>query len=148
MLRKFFFFAIFLIIFVTPESFAQYRDFENSINNEKIYMFVQIQVRDSGGNLVGYIETDRVVITDFEKLSENLNNIPQESDKRKTMTIDGQEFEIITGEGLARHQSETVVSLSAISGESGVLAFANHDGYPVKVGDEALSTWTIVRPLS
>lgn len=111
-------------------------------------MFVQIQVRNPDGNLAGYIETDRVIITDFEKLTENLDNIPQDSDKRKTMTVDGREFEIITGEGLARHQSETVVSLSAISGESGVLAFANHDGYPVKAGDAALSTWTIVRPVA
>ena len=147
-MNKIFPLAAILIVFATPAAFGQYRDFDDSINNEKIYMFVQIQVRDSGGNLVGYIETDRVVITDFEKLTESLDSIPQDSDKRKTMTIDDQEFEIIRGEGLVKHQSDTVVSLSAISGGSGVLAFANHDGYPVRAGDTALSTWTIIRPVS
>lgn len=111
-------------------------------------MFVQIQVRDNNGSLVSYIETDRVAIVDFEKLGENLDKIPKDSEHRKTITIDGTVMGIITGEGFVKYSSDTVVSLTAISGESGVLAFANHDGYPVKAGDEALSTWTIVRPVS
>ena len=82
-----------------------------------------------------------------ETLSKNLDKIPKDTEQRKTITIDGKQLEIITGESLVRHQTETVVSLTAISGESGILAFANHDGYPVKVGDEVLSTWTIIRPI-
>ena len=146
-MKKLFFLIIFLAFIVTPTAFGQYRDFDSSIDNEKIYMFVQVQVRDSNGNLAGYIETDRIFVVDFEKLSKNLDSIPKDSENRKTIVIDGKSLEIITGEGLKIHSSETVVSLTAISGESGVLAFANHDGYPVKVGDEALSTWTIIRPV-
>lgn len=145
-MNKAFLFAIFLLIFIPVSAFGQYRDFDESINDEKIYMFVQIEVRDSNGNLSAYIETDRVVITDFEKLSENLDQTSDEN--KQVITVDGQKLEVITGAGIARHQSDTVVSLSAISGESGVVAFANHDGYPVKSGDEAKSTWTIVRPVS
>ena len=146
-MKKLLVFLVFLIIVVTPSAFGQYRDFEDSINNEKIYMFIQIQLRNSDGNLAGYIETDRIVINDFEALSKNLDKIPKDTEQRKTITVDGKQLEIITGESLVRHQTETVVSLTAISGESGILAFANHDGYPVKVGDEVLSTWTIIRPI-
>lgn len=109
-------------------------------------MFVQIEVRDSNGNLAAYLETDRVFITDSESLSENLDNTPDEN--KQFITIDGKRLEVITGTGITRHQSDDVVSLSAISGESGVVAFANHDGYPVKPGDEAKSVWTIIRPVS
>ena len=147
-MKKLLFFLVFLIVIVTPSAFGQYRDFDDSINNEKIYMFVQIQVTNSEDNLAGYIETDRIVIVDFEKLNQSLDKIPKDTEQRKIITIDGSQLEIITGEALTRHQSETVVSLTAISGESGVLAFANHDGYPVRAGDEVLSTWTIVRPIS
>ena len=58
-------------MFMPPLSFAQIADhtFETSIQEDQIYIIVQIQLRDSSENLVGYIETDRITVINFEEIS-------------------------------------------------------------------------------
>ena len=64
-------------MFIPPLSFAQITDhtFETSIEEDQIYIIVQIQLRDSNQNLVGYIETDRVTVLNFEELSQILDDM-------------------------------------------------------------------------
>ena len=136
------------MMLIPPLSFAQLEDydFEYAIERDELYMFVQIQIRDSDGNLIGYIETDRVTIIDPVKFTDSLDKTPDDPKLKRNMFIGDQEYEIITGLGVVRHQSDTVVSISAISNDGMVIAYANHDSYPVKSGDVISSTWTIIRP--
>jgi len=145
---KILFIFFFIILFVPSSSYSQLEEynFETAIDIDKIYIFVQIQIRDPSSNLVGYIETDRIVIVDIETFTEVLDEAPDDPAKKRKLFIDGQEYEVITGIGETRPKSDTVVSLSTISNNGRVIAYANHDGYPVRDGDEAISTWTIIRP--
>ena len=69
-MNKFFIFLVILIC-VPPLSFAQLadHDFKTSIEENHIYIIVQIEIRDSNQNLVGYIETDRITVENLEELS-------------------------------------------------------------------------------
>ena len=64
-------FLLTVLIFIPPLSFAELTDhnFETSIEEGGIYIIIQIQIRDSNENLVGYIETDRITVNDLEFLS-------------------------------------------------------------------------------
>ena len=136
-----------MILFVPTSSYSQLEEynFETAIQRDKIYIFVQIQIRDPGGNLVGYVETDNIVKTDIDTFTESLDKTSDDTAKKKKLFIDGKEYEVITLTGGTRHQSDTVDSLSVISHNGSMIAYANHDGFPVKAGDESLFTWTIIR---
>ena len=59
-----------VLISLPPLSFAQLAEhtFETSIEEGQIYIIIQVQIRDSNENLVGYIETDRVTVSDLDQL--------------------------------------------------------------------------------
>ncbi len=136
------------MILIPSLSYAQIEDynFEYAIEKDKFYMFVQIQIRDASGNLAGYIETDRITILNPDEFLKVLDKTPNDPTLKRNITIDNQDYEVITGVGNVMHELDTVVSLSAISSGGIVVAYANHDGYPVRNGDLAVSTWTIIRP--
>ncbi len=111
-------------------------------------IFAQIVIRDSSGNLVSYLETSNVRINDQENFNQIINeNINQF--KKTTVTVQGQDIEILQVNDTLVHQSPTIVSLNLISLKtpSGpkVLVVANHDGFPVAPGDKMTTYWTIVR---
>ncbi len=57
---------------------------------------------------------------------------------------------MIKGVATVIHSSPTVVSKSIISNRqenyAENLVYADHDGYPVIIGDKVITTWTIIRP--
>jgi hypothetical protein len=114
-------------------------------------MFVQIKVVDSGGNLVSYMECTKITIVDVAKLNQLLNqNSPVFA--KSFVTNGDQKFEVIKANDTVVHPSATIVSQNLISETNGqrsqVLAIADHDGYPVILGDKATAYWTIIRPAS
>ena len=135
-------------MFIPPLSFAQIADhtFETSIEEDQIYIIVQIQIRDSNQNLVGYIETDRITVLNFEELSQILDDMSANSENTKIVTIGDKKYQVITGVGNAEYVSNTLVSLSGITNDGESLAYANYSGFPVKSGDSVLTTWTMIRP--
>ena len=135
-------------MFMPPLSFAQIADhtFETSIQEDQIYIIVQIQLRDSSENLVGYIETDQITVLNFEELSLILDDMSTNTENTKIMIINDKKYQVITGVGNAEYTSDTTVSLSGITNDGESLVYANYSGFPVRSGDLVLTTWTIIRP--
>ncbi|MDE1844379.1 MAG: hypothetical protein KGI10_03525 [Thaumarchaeota archaeon] len=118
-------------------------------NNMAIH--VQVKVQNSDGALVAYLETDKVIITDYASLNALLDgNSPLLH--KKIISIGDQKYELIKATDVLIHPSSTIVSENLISAQSGnsneLLAFADHDGYPVVKGDKVTTYWTILRPVS
>ena len=123
------------------------RDIPYSISQEnkgRLSIFVQIQIRNSAGQLVGYIESDRIRIPDPELLGIVLDTTTV---GKSTFTQNGQNFvrnEISTiGE---YDGDDTVVSKTGYTQGETWLIYADHDGYPLVKGDQTISLWTIIRP--
>lgn len=114
-----------------------------------LVIFAQIEIQDSSGNLVSYLEAPQITVLDMAKLNLLLDqNSPV---FQKSFISNGnQKFEIIKATDIVIHPSATIVSQNTISASNGktteVLAIANHDGYPVVKGDKVTVYWTIIRP--
>ena len=123
----------------------------STLESKKIYVFAQIQVRNSDDNLVAYLEVKKITIFDLAKLNQLLDQSAGKVEKN-TIILDGKNYEMIKGTGVVVHSSPTVVSKNIISNNqensSQILVEADHDGYPVVPGDKVTTTWTIIRPLS
>ena len=118
-------------------SFADMTDhsFETSIKEGQIYVIVQIQIRDSNENLIGYIETDRITVENLDELSEILDKMSENPKNLKIITIDATEYQVITGIGNAEFVSDKLVSRSAITNDGKSILYANYDGFSVSPGD-------------
>ena len=150
LVRKLFKQSLFLVvlILIPPLSFAQIADntFETSIEKDQIYVIVQIELRDSNQNLVGYIETDRITVLNFEEMSLILDDMSANPENTKIIIIDDKKYEVITGVGDAEYISDTTVSLSGITNDGESLVYANYGGFPIRAGDLVFTTWTMIRP--
>ena len=113
-------------------------------NKDRLSVFVQIQIRNSAGQLVGYIESDRVRIPDLELLYIILDTTTV---GKSTFIQNGQSFvrnEISTvGE---YDEEDTVISKTGYVQGDTWLFYADHDGYPLVKGDQTIILWTIIRP--
>ena len=145
MLKQLLFLAV--LIFIPPLSFAELADhtFDTSIEEAQIYIIVQIEIRDSNENLVGYIETDRITVQNFEGLSIILDDMSKNPENTKMMNIDDKKYQVITGVGNANYASDTIVSISAITDDGQTIVYANYDGFPIRTGDIVITTWTMIR---
>jgi len=136
-------FFIITVMFLVPVFYDAYGQSETMEENP-IYILLQVEIRNESGQLAGYFETDGVVISDFDTLSKTLDE-SGDAMKRYTFTSNDNELEVFTGIGEQRHDSYTVMSQSIIDGPSGHVAFASHSGFSVAPGDVATLTWTFVR---
>lgn len=119
-------------------------------NNLAIH--VQIKVENSDGALVAYLETDKVIVTDYASLSALLDTNSPILHK-KIISVGDQKYELIKATDVLVHTSPTIVSENLISAQGGgiapeLLGIADHDGYPVIPGDKVTTYWTILRPVS
>jgi hypothetical protein len=137
-----------LLVFVPSTSFAQLSEhtFESSIDEGGVYVFIQIQVRNSDNSLVGYIETDRITVTNLSQLFDILDVMSANPDNTKTVFVDDKKYQVMTGVGDAKHAADTVASMSFVTNDGESVVYANHDGIPIRAGDSVISTWTMVRP--
>ena len=125
------------------------RDILHSVTQENktgLSIFVQIQIRNSAGQLVGYIETDRVEISDLELIGIILDTTTV---GKSTFTQNGQNFvrnEISSTGGY--DGDYTVISKTGYIHGDTWLFYADHDGYPLVKGDQNIVLWTIIRPNS
>ncbi len=132
-----------VLLLSTGSSFAQ----STVPQNRLIGIYAQIVVRDLTGNLLAYLETDRVNVANPDVFN---NLVDQHIDlfKRNVINVAGQDVEILQINKSRVHQLPTVVSLELITlnqtnGRS--LVIADHDGYPVVPGDNVTIYWTITR---
>ena len=146
MFKQLLFLAV--LMFIPPLSFAQIADhtFQTSIEEDQIYIIVQIEIRDSNENLVGYIETDQIRVLHFEELSLILDDMSTNPENTELMIINDKKYQVITGIGDAQYTSDTSVSLSGITNDNETLIYANYGGFPIRAGDLVYTTWTMVSP--
>ena len=116
-----------------------------------IAIHVQVKVENSDGALVSYLETSRVIVTDYAGLKELLDTNSPILHK-KIISIGDQKYELVKATGVLVHSSPTIISENFISADSSnsheLIAIAEHDGYPVVKGDKVTTYWTILRPVS
>lgn len=111
-----------------------------------IYIFLQIEIRDESSRLAGYLETWAVTVLDYDALSAGLDRGGDAIDRR-TVTLDGTEFEVFTGIGIQEYHAHSVLSQSTIQWADSPVTYAVHSGYAVHPGDKVTATWTLVREI-
>jgi len=140
---------VLVTIAVLPVENSYGDSIESQLAKNNLYIYAQIEVQNSNGQLVAYLESKKITIFDADDLNllldQNAGGI-----QKNIITISGQKYEMIKGSGSIVHTSPTVVSKSIITGYRGStvvdLVWADHDGYPVIPGDKVTTTWTIIRP--
>ena len=140
-------FILAVLIFIPPLSYAQiaWYSFDQQIEDNEIYTFVQIEIRDSNQNLVGYIETDRIAYQSLEEFFGILDDMSTNPENTKIIFVDNKKYQIITGVGDETYASDTILSMSGITNNGKGLVAANYDGFPVRAGDQVITTWTMIR---
>ena len=111
-----------------------------------VFIFVQTQIRNSDGQLVAYLEANTVFISDLDLLNRYLDmQSPQQTFARA-----GQNYDLIQTEVQNKISEPNVISKTAlgtvVNNEHVVMAYSDHDGYPLVSGDTVTAVWTIIRP--
>ena len=111
------------------------------------FIFVQTQIRNSDGQLVAYLEANKVFISELDLLNKYLDTQPPQ----RTLTKAGQNYDLIQlHQSFFAHQPD-VISKTAlgtlVDGKPVLMAYSDHDAYPIVSGDTVTSIWTIIRPV-
>lgn len=141
------FIAIFVVtFFVTDFAFAQH----TSTLNDKIFVFVQTMLRNSDGQLITYLESNKFTDLNLQALDSFLD-FEASSGNDPVITLDGKDYQLIRRSRTITFDSDNVVASTTLSekveGQTGLLVRFAHDGYPVVAGDELTSIWTFLRPV-
>jgi hypothetical protein len=126
--------VILLSVFVIPVAFA-----------EIPYIFVQIIHKDSDGNLLAYLQSDRVSDANLDMINEMLDH---ESTRGvdPIYQINGNVFQVITRENTLQFDSPLMyASTDLISSENNVILRLPHDGLRVLPGDSIKIIWIFSR---
>ena len=130
------------IVFISliGNSFAQ------SDQKSSNFIFAQTVVRNSDGKLVAYLEANKISVPDFDLLNRYLDT----QSPQQTFVDAGQSYDLIHLEFPEKINKNYVVSKTAFGIVSDnkqiMMAYSDHDGFPVVSGDTITFIWTIVRP--
>ena len=130
--------VILLSVFVIPITYAE-------TYAEIPYIFVQIIHKDSDGNLLAYLQSDRVSDANLDMINEMLDH---ESARGvdPIYQINGNVFQVITRENTLQFDSPLMyASTDLISSENNVILRLPHDGLRVLPGDSIKIIWIFSR---
>ena len=116
-----------------------------TIHAEIPYIFVQIIHKDSDGNLLAYLQSDRVSDANLDMINEMLDH---ESARGvdPIYQINGNVFQVITRENTLQFDSPLMyASTDLISSENNVILRLPHDGLRVLPGDSIKIIWIFSR---
>jgi len=120
------------------------------LSDTEIFVFVQTIVKNSDGELVTYLTSDKFTNLYQDKLQTLLKN--EESGNDPIITIDGQKYQVTQRLQKIQSTEENVIAstLIALKQNDDLIQIARfaHDGYPIVEGDEVFSVWTFVRPVN
>ncbi|MGI0082466.1 MAG: hypothetical protein ACREAG_04095 [Nitrosopumilaceae archaeon] len=139
--------TIIAVIFVllVPAVLDTYAQSSESVNTT-FFIFVQTQVRNSDGQLVAYLEANKIAIIQPEKLDKFLDSKPIIS----IIASGKQDFELIQVDVEKQVEESDVISKTVLGTMENdipvLLAVSDHDGYPIASGDTVTSIWTVIRP--
>ncbi len=136
---KFFVLSInILSIFVIPTAFAE----------STPYIFVQIIHRDSDGNLLAYLQSDKMTSIDLPALNFLLDH--ESSLKQDPIyEIDGEKQQVITRQFVEQYDSQNLVASTHLlvnmdNNEVRAVGFI-HDGFRITSGDTVTTVWSFAR---
>lgn len=119
---------------------------QSSEQTRSIFIFVQTQIRNSDGQLVAYLEANKVYLSDLDMLNKYLDKQPPQ----QTFARAGQNYDLIQLDVEKNITEPNVISKTAlgtvVNNKQVVMAYSDHDGYPIVPGDTVTSVWTIIRP--
>ena len=117
-----------------------------------VYVFVQIIHRDSSGNLVAYIETDRVGQIDKKTLDELIQHESSQGLDPVYNLNNGKSVEVISRQQITQIE-ETILSTdtellsTSEDGKELITLRMIHDGYMAYSGDTVTTYWNFVRTI-
>lgn len=127
---------IILSVFVIPAAFA-----------ESTYIFVQIIHRDSNGNLISYLQSDKMTSIDLPALNYLLDE--ESSEKDPIYNIDGKKLQVITRQFVETRDSQDLLANTQLLVDVNnieVLAVRFiHDGFRIISGDTITTVWSFAR---
>ena len=122
--------VIIISVFVIPTAFA-----------ETPYIFVQIVHKDSDGNLLAYLQSDRVTDANLTEINEMLEH-ESERGVDPIYQKDGNVFQVITRENTLHFDSSLMyASTSLRNAENDIILRLPHDGLRVLPDDTIKVIW-------
>jgi len=121
----------------------------NPSQESETFIFVQTFLRNSNGQLITYLGSDR--FTDVDEVAlEGLLTL-EDTEKDPIITINGKKFKVIKrGLTIPQEKADVIASTilaSVLGGETTFIARFAHDGYPIIEGDKVTTIWTFIRPI-
>jgi len=144
------------LIGISSSISAQYTEVDSHIKYTEVdsriklpQIFLQLELRDSNGNLVTYIEAEQIIVIYPLELNEFLDN----QSYKEFLIKDGKAYEIIQWQGKTekfdkRHVYSLFNLYAPEQNEFNLVLTANHNSYKTQPGDTLRVFWTIIRPAS
>jgi len=138
-----------MILSFPSYSFAQTTPQEKTLLSEqRTFIFVQTFVRNSQGQLVTYLASDKFSFINMGALKNLLDF--EESENDPIITINEKKFQVIKRQVTIPYEKENVIASTIIAhstqGKLNMVARFAHDGYPLIPGDKVTTVWTFIRP--
>jgi len=137
-----------ILIGMTMYSYAQFTVVDKNTRLPEVLL--QIEVRDSNGSLVAYIETERIGKISTSELNMYLN--VQNQTSKEFLIKDDKKYEIQQFESAIETRDERLAYSSGqlvivIQNELLTLLIMSYDSYQSEPGDTVRHFWTIIRPI-
>jgi len=136
-----------ILIGITSYSYAQYTLVDSHTKVPEVML--QLELRDSDGNFITYVEAKQIILIYPSELNEFLDN----QNYKEFLIKDGKAYEIIQWQG----QTEKFGKKHAYSqfdlwmpeqNEFKRVLTVRHNSYQTQPGDTLTVYWTIIRPAS
>ena len=128
---------IILSVFLIPTAFAE----------SAPYIFVQIIHRDSNGNLISYLQSDKMTSIDLPALNYLLDE--ESSEKDPIYNIDGKKLQVITRQFVETRDSQDLLAntqlLVDVNNIEVMAVRFIHDGFRIISGDTITTVWSFAR---
>ena len=137
-------FSIIVFSVFSSEAFAQISQPEDGI----FFMFVQVTLRNSDGNLVTYMESGKLFDVDKKIISDSLDHFSS-SMEIPIFELNNAKFQVFIIESVTEFDSSTMFANAyynvTIDDRTYSAARFQFDGFLTSPGDEVTAVWTIAR---
>jgi len=138
-----------VLIGITSYSYAQMKVASQVDNLPEILL--QLELRNSNGNLLAYIESEHITgiaPLELKRFLDNLNNTRKEFFIKDDIKYERQQWEKATEKFNKRHAWSAFQLLDLYENEFVSLLVVRHDSFQTEPGDSIRVFWTVVRPVS